>query len=301
MTEPGPRLRTLLAESTTAPPIDHNRLWAGARARQAIRERRRRLVQWSAAGVSAILAAIAIVLSLRPAPIMQMLSGSFSVSPNSRPHLVSADSIQGAGTVTLQTTPSANTMDILLGHRAKIRMDIDQLKVQRRELTANLNNPDLSKAQRELVVRDLADIEKQLVVANRTIDVIDQQISGPPVIIDGEPVRLPPADNLITYAEVAPQPATGFGAGKPMALWMTGTGVSMVLLLTAVVVWVRRATRAARRDLASFRIQNDTQLTALTQGMEAIAVEVERIGENQRFLSKVISAPGEPVAVERQG
>jgi len=201
--------------------------------------------------------------------------------------------------MTQQTTPSANTMDILLGHRAKIRMDIDQLKVQRRELTSNLNNPDLSKAQRELVVRDLADVEKQLNVANRTIDVIDRQLSGPPVIIDGQPVKLPPVDNLMTYAEVAPPPATGFGAGKPLAIWMTGTGVSMVLLLTAVVVWVRRATRTARRELASFRIQSDTQLTALTQGMEAIAVEVERIGENQRFLSRLISAPGEPVAVER--
>ena len=42
------------------------------------------------------------------------------------------------------------------------------------------------------------------------------------------------------------------------------------------------------------------QLTALTQGMEAIAVEVERIGETQRFLSKRIGGPGEPIGIERQ-
>ena len=39
------------------------------------------------------------------------------------------------------------------------------------------------------------------------------------------------------------------------------------------------------------------RLTRLDHAVDSIAVEVERIGEGQRFMTRVLSEKGEPVAV----
>ena len=63
-----------------------------------------------------------------------------------------------------------------------------------------------------------------------------------------------------------------------------------LLLLGAYVVWLLAARRDARvppRELAD-------RLTRLEQSIDAVAIEVERIGEGQRFMTRLFTENGTP-------
>ncbi len=51
------------------------------------------------------------------------------------------------------------------------------------------------------------------------------------------------------------------------------------------VAWLRRPPRVASKDLAEIA----ERLAALERAVDAIAVETERIGEGQRFTTKLLS------------
>jgi hypothetical protein len=69
---------------------------------------------------------------------------------------------------------------------------------------------------------------------------------------------------------------------------------SSTLLATTVgfaIAWVRARERALRAELEGFRIQPRTVATAdsFERALDAIAVEVERISEGQRFVTRLLS------------
>jgi hypothetical protein len=62
----------------------------------------------------------------------------------------------------------------------------------------------------------------------------------------------------------------------------------MVLVLPLVLVLARRLwVRGPRRE--AMDLENSPRLQRIEQAVEAIAVEVERIGEAQRFTTKLLS------------
>jgi hypothetical protein len=70
-----------------------------------------------------------------------------------------------------------------------------------------------------------------------------------------------------------------------------GVHVGLVLLGAAYLVW-RPWARPERDDL-SLTPRADDRLSYLQQSVDAIALEVERIGEAQRFNEKLRAQPGE--------
>ena len=74
----------------------------------------------------------------------------------------------------------------------------------------------------------------------------------------------------------------------------------MLLLLLGVGIGVslaRRLRREAADSIKALRSELTDRLGKLTVGLDSIAVEVERIGEGQRYFTKAL-AEKQPVAVE---
>jgi len=84
--------------------------------------------------------------------------------------------------------------------------------------------------------------------------------------------------------------ANAVAAGFYIALGesMHGTGHGALMLVGAAVAWwlVARTERQQQTSLSPA----DDRLERLQQSMDAIAVEVERIGEGQRFSAKLEAA-----------
>jgi hypothetical protein len=84
----------------------------------------------------------------------------------------------------------------------------------------------------------------------------------------------------------------GVGAG------VAGTFVTMSILFFLGSRWWRRKSR--KRAPASQMISADSErLQRLEQGMDAVAVEIERISEGQRFVTKLLSESRSAVPTPR--
>jgi hypothetical protein len=72
---------------------------------------------------------------------------------------------------------------------------------------------------------------------------------------------------------------------------------SSILFMTTVTfawLWARARERALRAELERrSRVEAPEELQTLTHAVEAIAIEVERIAEGQRFTTKLLSERGE--------
>lgn len=208
-----------------------------------------------------------------------------------RPVIVAADSVQEAHSGALpmpaiQETPSA--IIPLLGHRTQLRMDIDQLAGRRTSLLRGIAS-DLPPAERAALRQELAEVEEQLASSKAALAVVDRQLSGHSGGDAAVAISVP--EPVTTTTQIVEVPT--FVSGASMIPWFAGGGTLIVLLMIGTMLWVRRTTRAALNEVASLRTQAGAQLTALSEGIEAIALEIERIGESQRYLSKVVAAPNQ--------
>lgn len=78
-------------------------------------------------------------------------------------------------------------------------------------------------------------------------------------------------------------------------------GMFMIVALALGVPFVRGIVRRWEREAEVPKIPADVsgRLERIEQAIEAVAVEVERISEGQRFTTKLLADRVEPVRVER--
>jgi len=74
------------------------------------------------------------------------------------------------------------------------------------------------------------------------------------------------------------------------AMYMVGgLGGGLLLVSMALLLYMRRIARTTRESLAQVESQISSQHATLASGIDAIALEGERLGEGQRFMSRVLS------------
>jgi cell division protein FtsB len=91
-------------------------------------------------------------------------------------------------------------------------------------------------------------------------------------------------------------PPVFFGTLREHYIVLFGIAGSFAALIGFVAAWAgaqfgaRRAARqAAEEVLATTNVGLDRNLAALTQAVDAIALEVERLSEGQRFTARLLS------------
>ena len=80
--------------------------------------------------------------------------------------------------------------------------------------------------------------------------------------------------------------------GPPEEVFVLG-GIFMVIVLFPLsIALARRLWRRGVATIASLPAELGERLTRLEQGMDAIAMEVERIGEGQRYMTRMFAEDG---------
>ena len=94
--------------------------------------------------------------------------------------------------------------------------------------------------------------------------------------------------------------ANAAGAGMAIAgsEWLHA-GAHVALILGTYLAWQLRATAARDADLLPRAQELDERLEYLQQSVDALALEVERIGEAQRFEAKLRSQGAEAPPLKR--
>jgi hypothetical protein len=136
--------------------------------------------------------------------------------------------------------------------------------------------------QRQAIDQRLSSTHNELLNLRANLEATRQQIRE----LEGE------RDGQRVGVTVQPQTADPFLGPKDILLVGSGAFLLMVPLVLALArrLWVR----GVRRE--SVDLENSPRLQRIEQAIESIAVEVERIGEAQRFTTKLL-AERQPGAV----
>ena len=172
-----------------------------------------------------------------------------------------------------RASPSASA--IYEGYKAQrdvLQGQMSDLENTRREITTQLGELSSDSPDRK-------GLEDRLVNIDTRIKAVDQMLAG----------------NAAQLAQAAAvpgavvEPPQIVRTGPPEEAYVVGTIFMLITLLPLSVALARRIWRRSATVITSFPKELSDRLLRLEQTAEATSLEVERIGEGQRFLTKLFT------------
>lgn len=166
--------------------------------------------------------------------------------------------------------------------REELGNQMDRLKDERRDITNRLGS------EAPLSATDKAGLEKRLTAIDGRIEQLDNQIAAADAQVA--------ATAAIPGAIVERPPE--IRQGPPEEVFVLGGIFMFVAILPISIAYARRIWRRSSAAVAALPHDIVERFTQIDQAVESIAVEVERIGEGQRFITRVLSEQGRPALAE---
>ena len=175
-------------------------------------------------------------------------------------------------------------------HRSELRNQLERAEDQREELQDQLTTRE---GQTPLSPVDRAGIEARLKETDARIVGLDQQIAAADQQV-AQAAAVPGA----TYEP--PRPIVPRN-GPPEEAWFLGGMFIFLVLMPLAIAQARRLwTRPAAAPAVGMPAELTDRLNRLEQAVDAVAVELERVGEGQRYVTRVFTegqrALGSPAA-----
>lgn len=155
--------------------------------------------------------------------------------------------------------------------RQELRDQLDRLEDQREELQEQLTELPLVNPARKGIEQRITAIDQRIAAIDRQIADADAQVARAAAI----PGAIMPDP---------PEPPRG---GPPEEAWVLGGLFIVVVLLPISIAFARRIWRRSAAAVAALPKELHDRFARVEQSIDAIAVEVERIGEGQRFLTRM--------------
>jgi hypothetical protein len=186
-------------------------------------------------------------------------------------------SVPGGGTyqtVVRGGSPAA-VLEAYRNQRSELRNQLERLENQRENISdqlqrgegqAPLSDADKKGLEQRLGTIDarIADVEKQITVADANV----AQAAAVPGSVVPPPPR-PPRD------------------GPPEEFFVLGGIFMFVVLLPLSIAYARRIWRKSVGTVSALPQEIYDRFNRLDQAVDAVAIEVERVGEGQRYLTRV--------------
>ena len=258
------------------PPAGREQLWQVIEQRQSLASRKRLVaVAGKVLLAGVVVAALLLLWSFLRATPDSRIAGPIAIAADSLSDpMVERPMIQDR-----QETPSS--VIPLLGHRSSLSIDLKDLQTRQLQLADRLD--ETAGREHDVIANQLSEVEQQIEAAKIALSVVDAQLAGH----QGAPVAMaiPPFPEPPQVIQI------GGGGGIPDEVLYGAGGIATLLALTMVAMmgYLRRLARTTRQALSAVEQQVSSQHATLAAGIDAIAVEVERLGEGQRFMSKVLS------------
>ena len=193
--------------------------------------------------------------------------------------------VPGAAPVPLEGLPrNAQEVQGLHARRDLLRDQLARAANRREELVAELNR-GLAPEAREGIVQRIQLLDERMLQIERDQALTERLLSGAPA-------------EVLAQAEQEPQ-YEGAMVSEDEALLFTFGAFGVGIVLTLVVGRLRRrfGRRRAGATTQALPLTADPAFERLSQAVDAIAVEVERIGEGQRFVTQVLATRRESPAL----
>ena len=173
------------------------------------------------------------------------------------------------------TASAAAIYEGLRAQRNELRSQLENLEDKRRDLSQRLEEPMVGGADRKGLEQRITEIDQRISATDKLIAESEMQIAR----AAGVP-----------GAVVPPKPIPR--QGPPEEVFILGGMFIVIVLLPLSIAMARRIWRRGVATITKLPAELTERLTRLEQGMDAIAVEVERIGEGQRYMSRLFGEDG---------
>jgi len=166
--------------------------------------------------------------------------------------------------------------------RDELNNQMERLKDERRDITNRLNGEE------QVSGADKVGLEKRLTTIDGRIDALDKQLAQ--------------ADAQVASAAAVPgaivERPPEVRHGPPEEVFILGGIFLFVAIFPLSIAYARRIWRRSAAAVSALPHDIVERFTQIDQAVESIAVEVERIGEGQRFITRVLSEQGKRPALE---
>lgn len=160
--------------------------------------------------------------------------------------------------------------------RRELANQLESLDDTRRDLANRLQEePAISAAEKTGVESRLTEIYARISAVDKAIAEADANIA-----------RSAAVPGAIQRERPIPR------QGPPEEVFVLGGMFIVIVLLPLSIALARRIWRRGVATVTSLPAELMDRLTRLEQGVDAVAVEVERIGEGQRYMSRMMSEDG---------
>lgn len=171
------------------------------------------------------------------------------------------------------SAPSASAIyEGFRAQRRELNNQLDELESTRREITSQLEDVSAGSPERKPLETRMTDIDSR-------ITTVDQMLASNATDIS-KAAAIPGA---------VVEPPRVINEGPPQEAYALGGIFMLVVLLPISVAFARRIWRRSAAAVAAFPREIGERLLRMEQALEATAVEVERIGEGQRFLTRLFT------------
>lgn len=181
---------------------------------------------------------------------------------------------------TEDVTPAPSVMyEALLNQRQVLRDQVETLENQRRDLNQEIQQGRVQGASKVGIENRITNIDKRITDIEKQIFTVDGQLATTAAI--------PGA--VVVHRENMPDP------GPPEEAFVLGGLFMIIVLLPLSIAMARRIWKRTSTSVSSIPSELMARLARIEQAVDTSAVEIERIGEGQRFVTKLFSEHKVPV------
>jgi septal ring factor EnvC (AmiA/AmiB activator) len=169
--------------------------------------------------------------------------------------------------------PSASAIyEGFRAQRRELTNQLDELESTRREITSQMEDVSTGATDRKALETRMTDIDARIATVDKMLAANAAQIAQA-AAMPGAVVEPPPFVRQ----------------GPPQEAYVVGIIFMVIALLPLSIALARRIWRRSAAVVTSFPRELADRLSRMEQAVEATAVEVERIGEGQRFLTRLFT------------
>ena len=174
--------------------------------------------------------------------------------------------------------------EAMRAQRRELRSQLESLQETRNEISGNLQDPEIRPVDKAGLEARLVEIDARIITVEKQLAIADMQVA---------------TAAAVPGAVVEPRPPQR--QGPPEEAYIVGMVFILVVFLPLSIAFARRIWRRGAAIATAIPKELHERMTRLEQGVDAIAVEIERIGEGQRFLTRFFAERGSSHAIGEGG
>lgn len=177
----------------------------------------------------------------------------------------------GAITIGVDGASPSATYEAQVAARRELRNQLDRLQDQRNDVSGDLRNDEISPADRTGLEARIKEIDGRISALEGQIAQADAAVAKA-AGVPGAIVEKPPVQR----------------SGPPEEVFAIPIVFTIFVLAPIAIAYARRIWKRGNVAPAAIPKELTDRMEMMGQAVESIAIEVERIGEGQRFITKVM-------------